>query len=298
MAVEIIHVSDIHLGQRKLNWAQRAIKMHKAQPEAYQALRRAVASLLARPTPQTIAILSGDLTIIGGFEEIGDALDDWNTLTSGQKTWVLGNHDFWNGEVLPTAVRHETVHHQVRAAYWPAGRVTAITDGPMRVSIHELDTTPQEALRGLYTNVVAKGELPKTQIDELREQITANGTWTEGPDVVLAIMHHPLAELREPLQVLAWLSEPPRPAMIMCGHTHRWSYTAPGPMQATCGSSTFGSRDDRPAKQIRPPSFLVHRLEQDGPQRVVLHRSVWEFDGAEFQSLPATAVPPPYVLGP
>jgi 3',5'-cyclic AMP phosphodiesterase CpdA len=298
MAVEIIHVSDLHLGQRKLNWAQRAIKMHRAQPKAYKALRRALANLLARRTPQTIAILSGDLTIIGGMKEIGDALDEWNTLTGGQDTWVLGNHDFWNGKVLPTALRHETVHNKVRAAYWPAGRVTTVTDGPMRVSIHELDTTPQEGLRGLYTNAIAEGELSKTQIDELHQQITANGTWTEGPDVVLAIMHHPLGKLREQLQVLAWLREAPRPAMIMSGHTHLWAYTAPGHMQATCGSSTFGSRDDGPPKRTRPPSFLVHRLEPDGQRGVVLHRSVWEFDGTEFQSLPATAMPGPYALMP
>lgn len=299
MAVEIIHISDIHLGQRNLNWAQRAIKMHKAQSEAYQALRRAVGGMLARQTPETIAILSGDFTIIGGIEEIGDALDEWNTLTGGQKTWVLGNHDFWNGNVLSTVAHHQTVHCQVRAAYWPPGRVTPLTDGEMRVSIYELDTTPQEGLLGLYNNVIAKGELSKTQIDELREQILANGTWNDGPDLVLAIMHHPLRKgFRDPLRVLAWLRELPWPmVMIMAGHTHLWTYTAPGPIQATCGSSTFESRDDGPPAQTRPPSFLVHRLEQSG-HSVVLNRSVWEFDGSEFQPLPAGTLPGPYVLMP
>jgi 3',5'-cyclic AMP phosphodiesterase CpdA len=299
VAVEIIHISDIHLGQRNLSWAQRAIKMHKAQPEAYQALRHAVAKLLERPAPQTIAILSGDLTIIGGIKEIGDALDEWNTLTGGQKAWVLGNHDFWNGKVLRTAARHQTVHHKVRTAYWPLGRVTNVNDGRMRVSIYELDSTPQEGLRGLYTNVVACGELSKTQIDELHEQIANNGTWTNGSDVVLAIMHHPLGDqFRDSLQVLAWLRERPGPVMIMSGHTHLWAYTAPGFMQATCGSSTFESRDGGSPKRMRPPSFLVHRLEQNGSHGVVLHRSVWEFDGTEFQPLPARAVPGPHRLLP
>src|SRR5258707_6274118 len=133
MAIEVIHVSDIHLGKSSLNWAQRAINMHTARPDAYQALRRAVSRLLARRTPKTIAILSGDLTVIGAMKEIGDALDEWNTLTGGQQSWVLGNHDFWNGNVLPTALSHESVHRNVRTAYWPAGRVRGVTDGHMRI---------------------------------------------------------------------------------------------------------------------------------------------------------------------
>src|SRR5205085_1190233 len=133
------------------------------------ALADAVQSLVGRPDTTTIGVLSGDLSVLGDVPDIGAVRSWWTTVASGRPAtaltcngtattrpvYILGNHDFWNGAVRATALKHSQVHIQARAAHWPGNRVWSVVAGRLRVTIYELDTTPSRGVFGLARNVIA-----------------------------------------------------------------------------------------------------------------------------------------------
>jgi hypothetical protein len=149
----------------------------------------------------------------------------------------------------------------------------------MRVTIYEVDTTPSERISGLVTNALARGARQEPIVRELKAAVDTLPPWSQGPDVGIVVMHHPVTRLRKGLVAIAGLRRIPRINCVLVGHTHKFRMNRFGFLQATCGSSTIVGRK-KPA-----PSFLVHALTRDGSS-VWLQTTLWTFDGRSFVAEP------------
>ncbi len=238
------------------------------------ALAEAVGRLVSRTTPRTIGVLSGDLSTLGNVADVGEACYWWNSCSGSDSIYVLGNHDFWNGQPLRTGARHSRVHKEIRAAHWPIDQTTTVIVGDMRISIHEIDTTPSEELTGLYMNVIASGELHPPIVADLKSRLDAQAPWDSGPDIRVLVMHHPVDRMRKSTAAIAQLRQAGSIELVLAGHTHKHAFATYGFRQATCGSSTLEHKGE-------PPCFLVHRLTSDGGS-CDLHAALWQFDGSAF----------------
>lgn len=156
-AVEIVHVSDVHLSTQEPSRMQKLIGVQRGSEDVKAALASVVHNLVTRENVLTVATLSGDLSTLGDVNDIGATRAWWQGTAPHSSVYVLGNHDFWNGHPLRTAVVHASVHREVRAAHWPNDTVTVFENDGMRITIYEADTTPSERLTGLVTNVLAQG---------------------------------------------------------------------------------------------------------------------------------------------
>jgi len=286
--LEIVHVSDVHLADTEPTWLQKHIGVQRGSASVAEALAATVKSLVSRTGPQTVGLLSGDLSTLGAAGDIGSTRIWWEGHAGDSSRYVLGNHDFWNGHPLQTAIKHTQVHWEVRDAHWPLDRITTLSVGDMRVTVYELDSTPRDQITGLVTNVLAQGGRFEPLTSSLREAVYAQGAWGHGPDVGVVLMHHPVDRLRNGLVAIAELDQNTSLNLVLVGHTHRalmnrFGSGERGYVQATCGSSTIRGRK-------KPnPSFLVHALSAlEGTVR--LQTTFWEFDGTTFA--PARTDPP------
>jgi Calcineurin-like phosphoesterase len=264
--------------------------MRRGPDKVANALADAVQSLVSRHDTTTIGVLSGDLSVLGDVPDIGAVRSWWTTIASAlpataltrngtatrRPVYILGNHDFWNGAVRATALKHSQVHMQARNAHWREHSVWSVVAGRLRVTMYELDTTPSRGVFGLARNVIAKGELDPSVRYSLPGFIAAEPVMPDEVVLRLAVMHHPVGELTAKLAAIDALNQTGI-NLVLSGHTHAFGNEEYGFIQAVSGSSTL--RHDG-----AQPSFLLHSLVCGPDGTVSLRTTRWDFDGDHFQS--------------
>lgn len=276
--LDIIHVSDVHLGRRSPRF-YRLLGAKRGKGRVVEALADAVRTIVSRDDVTTVAVLSGDLSTLGDPQDIGETRFWWKSIAGSPSIYVLGNHDFWNGQPARTAPWHADIHAATRGAHWPNDGVWRVVIGNMRVTIYEVDTTPSGGLTGLRTNVFAKGEIYKRVADKLTVAVNAQTPRSRGADVSVVVMHHPVEELRKGLVGIADLGRSGRINLVLAGHTHEFGRATFSYVQETCASSTLHHRKES-------PSFLVHTVTHVRGPHVSLQSTLWTFDGGSFVARP------------
>src|ERR1700688_1151085 len=88
--VTVVHVSDPHLHKGRLGIQlsphQLIPGVHRPRRSVVDRLFRELATSVAREVPDCVAILSGDLSLLGKRRDIESAVSRWQQVTSG--TWV------------------------------------------------------------------------------------------------------------------------------------------------------------------------------------------------------------------
>jgi predicted MPP superfamily phosphohydrolase len=157
-ALTILHISDIHLQRGRFTPHFLIPGAHRARREVADALREELRwqiEAARKRGDEVLAVLSGDLSLLGDDRDVRYALAWWEAVTTATTaTYVLGNHDYWGGSVIRRLTAAPLVQLGIRQRHWPH-EVPPIDLDDLRVRVYLLDTTPDDIVRN--TAVVPSG---------------------------------------------------------------------------------------------------------------------------------------------
>ncbi len=247
--LRFVHVSDLHIGRHRLR-LRRLIPflshgLSAADPQVLQQLAVETAySVQSHQTPGMVhCVASGDLSSLGGEDEIRDALAflqrqlvrvhaGLGYRPPGLSSHVLGNHDVWGGGLLRGTLRSSKARAetQLRSRDHPRtllGDAFYADVGALRVRIYLADST-----KAGLGNFFAAGKVSHNELETLRHCVRSDERTDResGAAVCLRVlvMHHPLSLKPGPVGDMALenaqnvgdLLEELGFGLIFCGHDH------------------------------------------------------------------------------
>jgi len=252
-----------------------------------------------------VAVLSGDLSLLGHEGDIEHARDWWNAESSGRSsTYVLGNHDYWGGDITATISDSLAMHQRIFEMYRPPDSMPPLDVEGTRVRFYTIDTTPLRLVR----NFLALGELRESALTRLENEIRSDRESDRGTGLSvlrIVVMHHPMLvrfaragtidkiRRRPPGATLRAMRRNPDidnrfysygVGLVLAGHTHRWAVNIRDfrVIQAISASSTVS----------KPPGYWVHQLTPGGSTNAFVESKRFEYQPDVEQFTLAAVLPP------
>jgi 3',5'-cyclic AMP phosphodiesterase CpdA len=299
--VLIVHYSDAHIG-RTLQGSGVIWQTTGHDVRALEAFSNSLDQIRRRPAAGRLMIHSGDASATGDIRELDlyMTLRENGTVLHGVKNVlpfrtgfadlldIPGNHDFWNGSLLPNPV----INRSARTSYWPGAKpwTLYVAVGRFIVFFHGLCST-SGATR--VQQVLAVGDYRQADLDDLAFRVNEADHIAKRHDSravhVLVTHHSPSAGSRRKSGLgmnaratLQALCAQYQIAAVLSGHSHEYGLVHQAGFPVEARAATTLQKNAWPQRQQR--HFWLHRLREDG-ETLIWTATPWVFENRKFREL-------------